>query len=427
MKAISKKAMSELDKIIGIAQNYREGTISESMFYDVVFALKENDEQIPRYKEYLLENEILIVSDNEDIEDSDETIDDSISIKPYDPSNIDISLKSLSLSLIVDRLNADEIDLIPDFQRKSGLWSEQQKSQLIESLILRIPLPAFYFDGSYNDKWVVIDGLQRLTAIKEFFVDKTLRLSGLEFVKDLTNTTFDDLPRVYTRRMLETQIISYIINPGAPVNLKYNIFKRINTGGLRLEPQEIRHALYQGFATKYLKKLADLEIFKKATGFSVKTDRMLDREFVLRFIAFYELHENNYKGSIELFLNDAMEYLNKEYNEYTAEKFELKFEKVLKLNIDIFDKFAFRKMPDIIKRRPISKALFETWTTSLARLSDEEMSMLLLKKDKLINKYMLMHQNDKDFVDSLSSAKVYSIKKRFNDIQKLIKEVLLDA
>lgn len=427
MTNISIKALSELDKIISIAEKYRDGTISESMFYDVVFALKENNEQVPRYKEYLLEKSIKIVSDDEDVEDADEQIDDSVSIKPYDPSNIDISLKSLSLSLIVDRLMADEIDLMPDFQRKSGLWTEQQKSQLIESLILRIPLPAFYFDGSYNDKWIVIDGLQRLTAIKEYFVDKTLHLSGLEFMKDLINTTFEDMPRVYTRRMLETQIISYIINPGAPVNLKYNIFKRINTGGLRLEPQEIRHALYQGFATTFLKNLANIEIFKEATGFSVKTDRMLDREFVLRFIAFYKLDEGTYKGSIELFLNNAMEHLNNEYNEESAKKLEFIFEKVLKLNIELFDKFAFRKMPDIIKRRPISKALFETWTASLARLSDEDMTTLLNKKKLLSQKYMNMYQNDKDFVDSLSSAKVYSIRKRFNDIQKLIREVLADA
>ncbi len=149
-------------------------------------------------------------------------------------------------------------------------------------------MPAFYFDGSDNSKWIVIDGLQRLTALKEFFVNKTLKLSGLEFLTDLNGAGVDDMPRSYIRRMNETQVITYIINPGAPVNLKYNIFKRINTGGLELEPQEIRLALYQGFATEYLKTLANEKIFKEATGYSVKTDRMLDREICFQTYAGFQ-------------------------------------------------------------------------------------------------------------------------------------------
>jgi hypothetical protein len=427
MPNISNKAKTELDKIINIANTYREGSISESMFYDIVYSLKEKDEQIPFYKEYLSENYISIVSGEEDVEDLDEQVDDSVLIKPYDTANIDISPKPLSLDTIIARLENDEIDLMPDFQRKAGLWTKKQKSQLIESLILRIPLPAFYFDGSYNDKWIVIDGLQRLTALKEFFVDKTLRLSELEFLKDLQGTCIDDMPRAYIRRMNETQIITYIINPGAPINLKYNIFKRINTGGLSLEPQEIRHALYQGFASDYLKKLSNLEVFKRATGYSIKTDRMLDREFVLRFIAFYEIDEDHYRGSIELFLNSAMEYLNKSYNQIYASNVECLFAKVLQTCEQIFGKFAFRKMPDKEKRRPISKALFETWTTILARLSLDELNYLVLNKELLLNKYIIMFNEDREFLDSLNSAKISSIKKRFDKIEELINEVLKNA
>lgn len=424
MITLSNKALSELDKIIYIAESYRDNTISKSMFYDVVYSLKEKDDEIIKYKAYLFEKGINIIDDTEDVEEDDEKPDDTVAIKPYDPSNIDISPKPITLDSIIARLENEEIDLMPDFQRKSGLWTEQQKSQLIESLILRIPLPAFYFDGSHNDRWIVIDGLQRLTAIKEFFVDKTLQLSGLEFMKDLNRVKYDDMPRAYIRRMKETQIISYIINPGAPINLKYNIFKRINTGGLRLEPQEIRHALYQGFASQYLKDLADITLFKEATGYSIRTDRMLDREFVLRFIAFYDLDESTYKGSIETFLNSAMEWMNKEYTIVYSEKVKVIFKKVLKLNIDLFGQFSFRKMPDEEKRRPINKALFETWMTVLARLSDDDMDLLRNNRRILIEKYMSMYWEDKEFVDSLSSAKVYSVRKRFEKITVLVEGVL---
>ena len=432
MNTISEKDQKELDKIISIARKYRDNTISESMFLDVAYSIKADKNQILDFKEYIRDRNIIFISGDYEVEDFDERIDDSAKMDPYDMTNIDISPKPLTIDMIIARLENDEIDLLPDFQRKAGLWSAQQKSQLIESLILRIPLPAFYFDGSNNDRWIVIDGLQRLTALKEFFVDKTLSLSDLEFLQDLNNTKIDDMPRAYERRMKETQVTAYIINPGAPVSLKYNIFKRINTGGLRLEPQEIRHALYQGYATRYIKELAELSIFMEATGYSIKTERMLDREFVLRFIAFYEQGLTLYSGAIELFLNDAMEIINKKYDPVTndghAESIKELFIEILKLNSTLFGRFAFRKMPDKDKRRPISKALFETWMTCLAKLPPSNRQALLDRKGALVDKYMtLYNDNPGGFVDSLGSAKISSVRKRFDVIQGLIAEVLGNA
>lgn len=145
---------------------------------------------------------------------------------------------------------------------------------------------------------------------------------------------------------------------------------------MKLEPQEIRHALYQGFATKYLKELAGLEEFKQTTGYSVKTDRMLDREFVLRFLTFYKLGVSEYKGSIDLFLNAGMELLNRRsFEETDANYIKEVFVRVLNVSGEIFGKFAFRRMPDFEKRRPISKALFETWTCVLAHCSADELDL----------------------------------------------------
>jgi hypothetical protein len=430
MSEISAKAKNELDKLINIARNYRDNTISKSLFFDVIYPLNADEAQITTFKEYLADADIDFTSGDDDVEDIDEQVDSTIKIEPYNTANIDISHKSFTIDLIIARLRNKEIDLMPDFQRRSDLWSIQQRSQLIESLILRIPLPAFYFDGSNNDKWIVIDGLQRLSTLKSFFVDKSLMLSGLEFLHDLNSTTVDDMPRTYERRMLETQVTAYIINPGAPINLKYNIFKRINTGGLSLEPQEIRHALYQGYSTKYIKELAELPIFKKATGYSIKSDRMLDREFVLRFIAFYEQDLKHYLGSIESFLNSAMEIINKKYdpavNACYADEVKETFIDVLELSEILFGKFAFRKMPDTNRRRPINKALFETWTACLAKLSSNERNSLKEKKEPLMAKYIYMNNDDFDFIESLRSAGTYSVKKRFGKIQALINEVLND-
>ncbi len=422
---LSEKYKKDLDKLINIAKNYRDGTLSNSLFIDVMSSQQNFEKNIESCREYLEENNIVVVDDDEVEEMTDETNYTEL-IKPYDTTQIDISPKPLSLDMIIARLENEEIDLMPDFQRKAGLWSVEQKSQLIESLLLRIPLPAFYFDGSNNSKWVVIDGLQRLTALKEFFVDEEtkLKLHGLEFLKELNGATIDDMPRSYVRRMKETQVITYIINPGAPINLKYNIFKRINTGGLELEPQEIRHALYQGFATRYLRELANLEEFKQATGYSVKTDRMLDREFVLRFLTFYVLGVSEYKGSIDLFLNAGMEMLNRsEFKATDAEYMKKVFIRVLNVSWEIFGKFAFRRMPDLYKRRPISKALFETWTCVLAECSGDELDSLVERKEELVEKYSVMCSEDGEFIDSIGSGKVSSVKKRFEKIEILIKEM----
>ena len=428
MITFNNKTQEEINRLIEIGKKYRDSVLSESLLSDVLQSLKNDPETMEKTKKFLLSQGIKVVPSFFDIEEmeDDEPDDTENQIKPYDPSQIDISPKNQSLDLLLNRVENEEIDLMPDFQRKAGLWAPKQKSQLIESLILRIPLPAFYFDGTDNDKWIVIDGLQRLTALKEFFIDKTLRLTGLEFLKDLEGLGCDDMPKVYLRRMKETQVICYINNPGAPINLKYNIFKRINTGGLHLEPQEIRHALYQGFATQYLNKLSDNDTFKRVTGYSVPTDRMMDREFVLRFIAFYELGVDKYDGIVDDFLNAAMALINKKYkNDPTyAADLEQKFLFVLETSEKIFGRFAFRRMPDTEKRRTMSKALFETWTVVLAKHSNEELDKLVLKREYLVEKYMPMFTEDEEFYNSIGSGKIYSVRKRFEKIERLVAEVL---
>lgn len=429
MVPFDKKTQAELAKLVDIGKKYRDSVLSESLVADVLKSLRNNPEKMDSVKDYLSSYGIDVVPSISDVEETIDSNDYSTQIKPYDPSQIDISPKNLSLDILLNRVENDEINLMPDFQRKSGLWTPVQKSQLIESLILRIPLPAFYFDGTDNDKWIVIDGLQRLSTLKEFFIDKKLKLSGLEFLKDLEGLGFEDMPKAYLRRMKETQVICYIINPGAPINLKYNIFKRINTGGLHLEPQEIRHALFQGYATTYLKELADNDTFKRTTGYSIPTDRMLDREFVLRFIAFYELGVEKYDGVIDEFLNDAMMLINKKYknDKNYAENVNAKFIFVLEICEEIFGKHAFRRMPDKTKRRTISKALFETWTSVLAKYDTEDLIALARKQDYLQKKYMPMFIEDEDFYKSIGSGKVSAVRKRFEKISNLVIEVLQNA
>lgn len=277
---------AELDLLVGMGKR-QAGKLSSMIISNCFVGFPTERQTEDTYMEmvgYLERSGIEIIDDGSEIEAEDPVVSVP-EIRPFDPSKIDIDMKTLELSSIIKRLQYHEINMDTNFQRKSGLWKDVQKSQLIESLLLRIPIPAFYFDGGIKDNWLIIDGLQRITALKEFVVDKTLKLTGLEFFHDLEGLKFEELPRSFTRRIEETNIVAYIVKGGTPPNVKYNIFKRINTGGLELEPQEIRHALYQGRATDLCRKFAALPEFQTATTYSICDDRMMDREFVLRFVA----------------------------------------------------------------------------------------------------------------------------------------------
>lgn len=348
--------------------------------------------------------------------------------KPFDPNKIDITTKTPSIDILIKRLKAEpaEIDLSPAFQRHSDLWDDEKQSRLIESILIKFPLPAFYFDGSDNNKWLVVDGLQRLSSLRNFIILKKLKLKGLEFLRQLNGLKFDDLPRSLQRQIEETQITAYIINDGTPEEVKFNIFQRINTGGLTLNSQEIRHALNQGIPAQFVAELAELDEFRFATDEALKPKRMLDREFVTRFLAFYLHPYPEYVPDLDTYMNSAMGELKK-MDESQRQKIKSDFVQSISLAKSIFGEWTFRKAdkyPD--KRKPINKALFEVWSVSLAKLEDFQRKTLEERKEILFNKSIELVKEDAMFFDSIttSTGNKSSVAYRFSSIEKIIQETL---
>ncbi len=146
----------------------------------------------------------------------------------YDPEKINIATREPTIEQLLRRIDEKALDLAPEFQRQANIWNQEAKSRLIESILIRIPLPAFYIDRTNEDEWVVVDGLQRLSALEQFVKNK-LNLTGLEYL-DLKNKTYDELEIRYQRRILETQVTVYLIEKGTPEEVKYNFLNELIQG-----------------------------------------------------------------------------------------------------------------------------------------------------------------------------------------------------
>src|SRR5262245_6575322 len=268
---------------------------------------------------------------------------------------------------MLSRIRDHRMDLQPEFQRHAGIWTPKAKSRLIESLLLRIPLPTFYAAEGEDESWAMVDGIQRLTTIAEFIEPSAvgvspMRLHYLEYLGDQCDgMRFDELPGRLQTRLRETELVVHLIRRGTPEAVKFNIFARINTGGLPLSRQELRHALIPGAARTILKEWAESAEFRNATQGSIRSERMDDREMILRFIAFRLTKPEQYShDDFDRFLRESMRQLN-QLGPIAIEQLRAEFDLSMMAANEIFGPHAFRKRdPQRGSRRlPINKALFE--------------------------------------------------------------------
>ncbi|MEV0007889.1 DUF262 domain-containing protein [Streptomyces sp. NPDC047973] len=365
-----------------------------------------------------------------DEEDGDHGDTDGISA-PFPPDSIRIHTETTTVDLLLSRLREGMIDLAPDFQRRSGIWNDRRQSRLIESLLLRIPISNFHMAQGDDDAWAVVDGVQRLTAIARFMEPGLtglgpLALRGMDYLgQQLDGSTYQDLSGRLKIRLRETQLTVHIMQQGTPEQVKYNVFARINTGGMPLKPQELRHALVSGPVRAFLADLAEDPAFGEATRWSVSDERMADREMVLRFLAFRmsnpALHTEK---DFDKFLIDAMYRINA-LSEERREQLVREFRSAMRCAHELFGEHAFRKWRGEERSSPVvNKALFETFSVQLALLDDQERKRLVASRGAVHARFFdLMGDWDFERSISVSTGDPARIRTRFQHVAGLVRGV----
>lgn len=405
----------------------------------------------------------------------DEVVPLSLGVdSPYgkgDGSTLMIRQNVSTFSLIYDRIEHAEINLQPDFQRKGRIWKLKDKSLLIESILLGLPLPLFYFAEKPDRSWLIVDGLQRITTIYDFMQGR-FPLRDMQFFdgkvreENLNGLRYEDLPRRFQREIREYQIQSHLISVfNDDLKMVRELFHRINTYGEALSNQEIRSALYPGSATKFSRYLAEDRPFLTLTFGKINSNRMRDIEMVLLILSFSTMGYKSYNYIREDdFIVTGMKFLNNfdfklkggfdnsledasgdsKLPEWDGGKchnvfYKLKdqFEKAACLSQSIFSTKRFQKIDSDL----INKQLFVLITSVFMMISDDVVDALLKNKELFLNEFNdvldgnknspiqwesnVFNEDERDFeyAISQSTGKRVTVIYRFDTFIWLIKKI----
>ena len=352
-------------------------------------------------------------------------------VEDYPNLSIKIEQAQYSIFEIKRRYDRGKICIDPDFQR-NAVWNSRQKSELIESVIMGIPLPLIYLAENADGKLIVVDGRQRLSTFFDF-LDNKFRLKDLKILSQINGMNMEDMDNsiLYSRyvTMIEdTQLVVQIIKYPTKDRVRFDIFDRVNRGGTPLNKQEMRNALYQGNATRLLKELAELESFQVATGGAISEKHMKDRYIILRALCFYLLYKEQlvnkngkkviYRSDMEEFLGSGMQYLNS-LTEEATERLRTLFDTTMRTAYKCSGVDGFRIPSNGKAKRPISMTLFETLFYYYTLFENrKEYSVMRSGIESLLR--------DKDYLQSLQHSvdSSVNVKNRFEKVIRKYEEIV---
>jgi len=349
---------------------------------------------------------------------------ESLDLGAFPIDSLMIRTELRSVFEIVRRIDSGQYVMDPDFQR-DFVWDIGRQSKLVESAILRIPLPVFYLAETRDGKIVVVDGLQRLTTFHRF-LKGDFALTGLAFAKQLDGKRFTDLPTSMQNRLEDTPLTLYLIDAKVPEDAKYEIFERVNSG-IPLTRQQMRNCLLVGDATRWLGRMAKEEIFLQTTQGGLNWKTMRDRECINRFAGFYLYGYERYDGRMENFLNETLRRMNGTMKSDDYENLSFKFLNSMDANRQIFGRHAFRKtLANPVNpwgRSVINVALFDVFSTLLADIPTETIQ----EKAKAIGSTSaaLIEQPVFDEAISRSTNSTRNVRNRFTLAKEMLQKALV--
>ena len=357
------------------------------------------------------------LSNGDDVEGLDRS---SGSWGDYPLDDLLIRQENRTIHNVIRRIDQSTYVMDPDFQRDFN-WPIDKQSKLIESVILRIPLPVFYMAEDEEGRMVVVDGLQRLSTFWRF-IKEELKLK-LPDRRELDGRLFSDLPSKMQNRIEDCSLIFYIIDSNVPERARLDIFERVN-GGVPLTRQQMRNCLYLGEATRFLKRESKSGVFLEATGNSLNRQTMRDREFVNRFCAFQLLGINEYRGDMDDFLARCLRHMNKLEPDALSE-LSADLRRALGNNLLLFERHAFRKhQPYQTMRSVLNASLWDVMITGLSRY--EEQHILACAESARQSVYCLLADDEFNTAITYGPNDTSKVKTRFNMARKALREVLGD-
>ena len=318
---------------------------------------------------------------------------------------------------VLHRIGQERFVMEPDFQR-DFIWDEGKQSKFIESVLMRIPLPVFYLAEDKEGRMVVVDGLQRLSTFKRY-VDGRMKLR-LKDRPELNGKSFAELSPRLQNRIEDCNLTLYIIDANVPERARLDIFDRVNSG-VALTRQQMRNSLYMGTATKFLKDESRTDLFLDATGNSLRTTTMRDREFVNRFCGFQLLTVKKYRGEMDDFLGEALSQMNAS-DQVDLSRLSYQFQTGLKNNLAVFGKHAFRKHTEgQYERSVINASLWDVMTTGLSESEPDVVAERV--EDLRVAFYRLM--DDVDFMSAITTGTndTKKVQYRFEAAHNMFQEV----
>ncbi|MCP4114406.1 MAG: DUF262 domain-containing protein [Desulfobacteraceae bacterium] len=350
----------------------------------------------------------------EDLEIDEQELD----LTDYPLDDILIRTSHLSIREIIEEIEDGLYILDPDFQR-AFVWSPEQQSRLIESVLMRIPLPVFYFAETKDGKTIIVDGLQRITTFRRFMNDELKLTHVADGNNALRGKKFSELHPKFKNRIKRTNLILYIIDEKAPNRAKLDIFERVNSG-TTLTRQQMRNCLYMGAGTRWLRDMADSDFFKKATGHSLNPKTMRDRELINRFCAFRLLGAEKYKGYMDDFLADSLDLMNRMSKE-ELDNMAAEFEQSMHNAQTVFGKHAFRKhYSENNARSVINASLFDVFSVAFTKISPATIK----ENKKNFQSFFYSSMNDDTFINNItySTNQKQQVKERFAYIDSILGE-----